>query len=60
MLVDFFIGCSSIGYAKSHKEVLIIVQQILFLHSERREVSKGHTVGREVIKVGSFIRLTKS
>ena len=29
-LADFLIGCASIGYAKSCKDVLSIVQQILY------------------------------
>ena len=29
-LADFLIGCASIGYAKSRKDVLSIVQQILY------------------------------
>lgn len=40
-LADFLVGCASIGYAKSRKEVLAIVQQILFSRNATTEVTKG-------------------
>ena len=42
-LADFICSCASIGYAKSRKEVLAIVQQIVHLRKENAntEVSKG-------------------
>ena len=40
-LADFLIGCASVGYAKSHKDVLSIVQQILYLRGVTAEVTKG-------------------
>ena len=40
-LADFLIGCASIGYAKSRKDVLSIVQQILYSRGVVTEVTKG-------------------
>jgi hypothetical protein len=40
-LVEFLIGCASVGYAKSRKEVLILVQHILSQHGKHTEVTKG-------------------
>ena len=40
-LADFLIGCASIGYAKSCKDVLSIVQQILYSRGVTAEVTKG-------------------
>ena len=40
-LAEFLIGCASIGYAKSRKAVLSIVQQILDSRGVTAEVTKG-------------------
>ena len=40
-LVDFLIGCASIGYAKSRKDVLAIAQQIISTHKPGVEITKG-------------------
>ena len=40
-LADFLIGCASVGYAKSRKDVLSIVQQILYSRGVTAEVTKG-------------------
>ena len=40
-LADFLIGCSTIGYAKSRKDVLAIVQQILDARNAGVMVTKG-------------------
>ena len=40
-LADFVCGCASIGYAKSRKEVLAIVQQIVNSRRAETEVTKG-------------------
>ena len=40
-LADFVCGCASIGYAKSRKEVLAIVQQIVNSRRADTEVTKG-------------------
>ena len=40
-LDDFLIGCASIGYAKSRKDVLSTVQQILYSRGVTAEVTKG-------------------
>ena len=40
-LADFVCGCASIGYAKSRKEVLAIVQQIINSRGAKTEVTKG-------------------
>ena len=40
-LAEFLVGCASIGYAKSRKEVLAIVQQILDAQNANVEVTKG-------------------
>ena len=40
-LADFICGCASIVYAKSRKEVLAIVQQILNSQDAETEVTKG-------------------
>ena len=33
VLVDFLVGCASIGYAKSMRDVLTIAQQIVNVHN---------------------------
>ena len=40
-LVDFLIGCASIGYAKSRKDVLAIAQQIVSIRKPGVEITKG-------------------
>ena len=40
-LADFLVACAAIGYAKSRKEVLSIVQQILYSRGVVAEVSMG-------------------
>ena len=40
-LVEFLVGCASIGYAKSRRDVLAIGQQIARTHDPHVEVSKG-------------------
>ena len=40
-LADFLVGCASIGYDKSCKDVLSIVQQILHSRGVTTEVTKG-------------------
>ena len=40
-LVDFLIGCTSIGYAESRKDVLAIAQQIVSIHKPGVEITKG-------------------
>ena len=40
-LAAFLIGCGTVGYAKSRKEVLAIVQQILFSRGSDQQVTKG-------------------
>ena len=40
-LADFLIGCASVGYAKSRKDVLSIVQQILYSRGVTAEVTQG-------------------
>ena len=40
-LVDFLIGCASIGYAKSRKDVLAIAQQIVSIRKPGLEIIKG-------------------
>ena len=40
-LADFVCGCASMVYAKSRKEVLAIVQQILNLRGAETEMTKG-------------------
>ena len=40
-LANFVCGCASVGYAKSCKEVLAIVQQILNSQDAETEVTKG-------------------
>jgi hypothetical protein len=40
-LAAFLVGCASVGYAKSRKEVLNIVQQILYHRGSEAQVTKG-------------------
>ena len=40
-LADFLVGCASIGYAKSRKDALVIVQQILYSRNVTTEVTRG-------------------
>ena len=40
-LVQFLVGCASIGYAKSRSEVLAIAQQIARQHDPKLELTKG-------------------
>ena len=40
-LVEFLIGCASIGYAKSRKDVLAIAQQIISTRKPGVEITKG-------------------
>ena len=40
-LLDFLIGCASIGYAKSRKDVLAIAQQIVHTRKPDVEITKG-------------------
>ena len=42
-LVEFLIGCASIGYAKSMREVLTIAERIVHLHDDKKDIhlSKG-------------------
>ena len=40
-LAVFLVGCASVGYAKSRKEVLNIVQQILYHRGSEAQVTKG-------------------
>ena len=40
-LAAFLVGCVSIGYSKSRKDVLAIVQQILYSRNATSEVTKG-------------------
>ena len=39
-LVDFLVGCATIGYAKSRKEVLAIAQQIVSTRKPGVEITK--------------------
>ena len=40
-LVDFLIGCASIGYAKSCKDVMALIQQIVSARDSKVEVTRG-------------------
>ena len=40
-LVDFLVGCASVGYAKSRMDVLAIAQQIVSARNPNVEVTKG-------------------
>ena len=40
-LADFLVGCATIGYAKSRKDILAIIQQILDSRNAGVVVSKG-------------------
>ena len=40
-LAAFLIGCGTVGYAKPRKEVLTIVQQILFSQGSNQQVTKA-------------------
>ena len=40
-LVDFLVGCATIGYAKSRKDVLAIAQQIVSTRKPGVEITKG-------------------
>ena len=40
-LVDFLIGCASVGYAKSCKDVLALIQQIVSARDPKVEITRG-------------------
>ena len=40
-LVEFLVGCASVGYAKSRRDVLAIAQQIARVRDPKLEISKG-------------------
>lgn len=40
-LVDFLVGCATIGYAKSRKDVMAIAQQIISTRKPDVEITKG-------------------
>ena len=40
-LVDFLIGCASVGYVKSGKNVLALIQQIVSARDPKVEITRG-------------------
>ena len=40
-LVEFLVGCASVGYAKSRRDILAIAQQIARVRDPELEISKG-------------------
>ena len=56
-LANFLCGCASVGYTKSHKEVLTIVQQILNLRGAETELTETPWAHIEALEALLYARV---